>query len=108
MTDDLNARGLRILSDMVEQPEPRSWSEQPTDDPLAERLRIIAEAVPGLRRAGVLQLTLPDLQLTLEPAPQEAVRPRARDDDPDEDHLNPHTFTRRPAPDLDDEDGEIA
>lgn len=72
---------------------------------LAAMLRVVTEAVPDLRAAGVTKLQLGELQLEIDPAPMVPVQPRRHKDDPDADFLDPSKFRRRKADDdFDDDD----
>jgi hypothetical protein len=73
-------------------------------DQLAEMLRVVTEAVPDLRTAGVTKLQLGDLLLELEPVPLAPATPRRHKDDPDEDFLDPAKYRRRDVPSVDDDD----
>jgi len=69
---------------------------------LAETLRVITAAAPGLRKAGVTRLQIGPLQLDIDPPLPEAPSPRR--EEPDANFLDPSTF-RRAEGDID-QDGE--
>lgn len=85
---------------------PEAATETPGE--LAARLRVITAAVPGLRKAGVLELEIPGLILKLDPPLLEPTKPSVGD--PDGDFLDPSKF-RGDRPDRDpadpgDDDGD--
>lgn len=79
---------------------------------LADKLRVITTAVPGLRKAGVVQLELGELKVTIEPPPIEASARAAHGKEPlPDDFLDPKKFRRTdrdedPDEDLEDDGGE--
>ena len=63
------------------------------NDDLAERLRVVTAAVPGLRRVGVTKLQLGDVHLEIDP-PVPDVTTGKPIDEYDPDTLNPSRFSR--------------
>lgn len=65
----------------------------PAPAQLAEQLRVITAAGPGLRKAGYTRIELGELRLEIEPALPEAP-PRRRDAELGSDFLDPKKYRR--------------
>ena len=71
---------------------------------LAERLRVVADAVPEFRRRGVTKLRLADMEIEIDPQPSE-LPPRQRADDLPDDFLDPNKYRPREEDRPADDDG---